>query len=363
MSLDQTAAILAHEQRRKQGKLIKDLTGVGIFAIFIGIVSIVASNWRAIPPEAKLLGHFVLNAGVAWYMLRVDELKRPIVKDASVLLLFGLFLTFIALIGQIYQLHGDLHVTLLFWTAICTPFIWIYGRTYTVAMPWLIAVLAALCTNIDARLADAPDTLVLISSLLVFYLPPALLLASKAPWILRHREGFAKTFRRLGLWLPALFATCATFMYYDGDRIIIYHTALITLMALGMAAIFVMFRPRDKSDPEQVDLWSYLLISGGMIMLPFVVPTLESDVVAAALFVVYWIYIAWLGARIHSSHVTDWAIRLIVLRLFIVYLEVFGSMLMNGFGLVISGILLLVILKFLNKIVAVGRRLVGVDLL
>jgi hypothetical protein len=52
----------------------------------------------------------------------------------------------------------------------------------------------------------------------------------------------------------------------------------------------------------------------------------------------------------------------VILRLFIVYIEVFGSMALQGVGLIISGISLLIILRYLNRIVAVGRKLVNYEI-
>ncbi len=359
ITAEQAAGILAFEKNRKQGKLVKDLSNVGIFAVLIGLVSLVASNWGSIPPSLKLTGHFALNAGAAFFMLRLDETRRPLAKDACVLGLFGLFLTFIALIGQIYQLHGDLHTTLLFWLLICTPFVWFYGRSYTVAAPWLAVAIVTLYWNIGAHFEGTPNRLLLIGSLISFYLSPVLLLFSRTDWLEKFRPGFVWTFRKLGLYLPAVLANIAIMLFYDSTREVEHQTVQIALLAAGAVGIFALFRPKGKDDQEGADLWYYLMVSSVIMMLPFVLPEVESAALSAALFVAYWVFLAWLGARTHEDNLSNWAIRLIVLRIFIVYLEVFGSLLTTGLGLIISGVLLLVILRYLNRIVAIGRRLVN----
>ncbi len=362
ISEEQSAAILSFEKERKSGKLVKDLGTVGIIAILLGVVSLVASNWAALTDEIKLIGHFVLNLLVILVMLRIDGNKYPVRRDGCTLLLFGLFLTFIALIGQIYQLHGDLHVTLAFWLAICTPFVWYFGRSYTVAVPWLLVFLAALFLNIGELLDNDETMFGLVASLMCFYLPVVLIGASRLSVMQRCRPGFATTFSRIGLILPLFFATTAIQLFYVGERVSAHQTVQVALMALGLFIIFIAFRPKAKTDEDASSLWYYLLVSGTLVMLPFVLPDLESDVLSAVLFVLYWIFIAWIGARIHSASLTDWAIRLVILRLFIVYIEVFGSMLYNGIGLIVSGIMLLVILRYLNRIVAVGRKLVNYEI-
>ena len=362
ISEEQSASILAFEKERKGGKLIKDLTNVGIFAILLGFASIVASNWTAIPDMMKLIGHFALNLLVVAFMLRIDGVKHPVRRDACVLLLFGLFLTFIALIGQTYQLHGDLHTTLLLWLGICTPFVWFYGRTYTVAMPWLVAVLIAIHLNMVEYLDENDYVQIVAATVMTFYLSPILILVSRLFWLARHRPGFVQTFYRLGIYLPAILANLSLLLFYDNFSAHQYHTVQIGLMAAGLLGIFFMFRPISRGDETATDLWYYLLASHMMMMLPFVLPQLESGVLSAVLFIVYWIFIAWLGARMQAATLTDWAIRLVVIRLFIVYLEVFGNMLQTGFGLVASGILLLIVLRYLNRIVAVGRKLVNYEI-
>jgi uncharacterized membrane protein len=358
----QSTDILAFEKDRKQGKLVKDLTNVGVIAILIGFISLVAANWHAIPVSARLIGHFVLNAGLVIFMLRLDETKKPIAKDACVLGLFGLFLTFIALIGQTYQLHGELHITLLFWLLICTPFIWVYGRTYTVITPWLAVAVTTLYWNIGVLFEDTPNRMLLLGSLLSLYLPPAFLLFSKLRWIESFRPGFIWTFRKLGLYLPAVFANIAILLFYDSTRSVEYPFIQLALFAIGLLGIFIIFKPKNEDDQEGFDLWYYLLFSGIIMMLPFAFPGVESEFLSAALFILYWAFLAWLGARIDAENLSNWAIRLVILRLFIVYLEVFGSMLMTGFGLIISGVILLVILRKLNTIMAFGKKLVKYEI-
>lgn len=362
VTTEQADAILAFEKTRKSGKLVKDLTNVGIFAIILGLASLVASNWVMIPDTVKLVGHFGICGALAALMLKIDGEKHPVGKDACVLLLFGLFLTFIALMGQIFQLHGDLHITLAFWLAICTPFVWFYGRSYTVMVPWILVLLATLYMNMLEYLDQDSQMQIVVATLMTFYLSPLLILVSRLFWMARYRPGFVQTFYRLGIILPAVFANLALLLFYDNLVGSAHYTLQMVLMALGLLAMFVLFRPTTRRDESATDLWYYLLVSHIVMMLPFALPQLESGVLSAVLFVLYWIFIAWLGARMHAAMLTDWAIRLVILRLFIVYLEVFGSMALTGVGLIASGILLLVILRYLNRIVIIGRKLVNYEL-
>lgn len=240
---------------------------------------------------------------------------------------------------------------------------WFYGRTYTVALPWLLALLTTIFLNIDHYLDDSEVWMVVIGTVMSFYLSAILILVSRIFWLARYRPGFVQTFYRLGIYLPAVLANLALLLFYETAPVIDTHYKLqISLMAFGLLAMFFIFRPQHRRDEQAIDLWYYMLVSHMLIMLPFALPHLDSGVLSALFFILYWIFIAWLGARMHAATLTDWAIRLVILRLFIVYLEVFGSMLQTGVGLIVSGILLLVVLRYLNRIVAVGRKLVNYEL-
>lgn len=358
---DQAAAILAFERSDKQKNFKNSLTYTGVFAILLGLVSIVAANWQSISPDLKLAGHFILNLALAFFITRTDEQKNPNLKEGAVLVLFGLFLTLIALIGQIYQLHGDLHNTLLFWLGICTPFLWMYGRTYMVAGAWLLVGLSTLYLNLAHYIDFHHYYRLFLASLIGFYLPPALLLIGNSKTLRKYRPGFVISFKEMGIYLPAIFANIAIFLFYLNSRMIEYPATHLGLIAACLIGTMILFRPKKDAGTEeksqQYALWLYLLVSGLIGMLPFAFPQIDGALLPALLFIGYWLFLGWMGTIFHNDHLIDWAIKLIVLRIFIVYLEVFGGLLFTGFGLIISGILLLAVLKNLGRIVAFGRRM------
>ncbi len=355
---DQTQRILAFEGERKSGKLSRDLTNVGILAIFLGVLSVIGANWQDIPPFGKIGLHILLNLGVILGILKLDPARHPYGRDACVAALFGLFLTFIALIAQIYNLHGPLFKTMIFWLSICTPFIWYWGRTYTAILPWLCVALFTLFLSIGEFIPNKMEDLVI--PLIFFYLPIVLLLVARAPWFGARRPGFVQSFRTVGLLLPGLYASLAVGLFFIPSqyRVLDHHQELVIGLVAGLFAIFTLFHPLKSNDPRKFDLWIYLLVSGIFVTLPLVLPGVVSSVLSAVLFVLYWIYLAWLGARIHSQNLTDWAIRIVMLRLVFFYIEIFGDLMRNGFGLILSGVLLLILIKNRAKIMNFGRKLV-----
>src|SRR5690606_9578651 len=104
LSAEQSAAILDYERRTHVGWQ-GGLAFLGVFAIVIGVLAVVASNWQAIPPWWKLGAHLALNALVALGVLRRWE--RPVIAQLCLLAWYGLTLSFIGLMGQVFHLAGS----------------------------------------------------------------------------------------------------------------------------------------------------------------------------------------------------------------------------------------------------------------
>lgn len=355
ITAEQSEKILAYEKEYKSGDLARQLTKVGVFAIFLGFLSIIGANWQNIGPDTKLVLHSLLNLGVVGGILALDPDRHPHKRDICVTALFGLFLTFIALIAQIYQLHGELHQTLLFWVAICTPFIWYWGRSYTAVMPWLATTLAAIFMTL-VEVADIQNHIELVIPVAAFYIPVLMLLAAKSDWLQTRRPGFVFAFYRSGIALLAIFATIASLFFYAPMRETDYYAWSLGILAVGILIVPLLFRPK----PGQADLRLFIMVSGAMMLMPIALTSISGSFFSAVLFILYWIFLAWTGAQIHSRLLADTAIRMIILRLCIVYIEVFGSLMANGIGLIFSGVLLILLIKNLPKLMALGRKWVQI---
>jgi len=71
----------------------------------------------------------------------------------------------------------------------------------------------------------------------------------------------------------------------------------------------------------------------------------DIDFMAAIHFVVYWCFAGWIGNRMGFNQLVSISITMVTLRIMIVYFELFGGLMLTGFGLIFSGILMLGILK------------------
>jgi uncharacterized membrane protein len=71
------------------------------------------------------------------------------------------------------------------------------------------------------------------------------------------------------------------------------------------------------------------------------VPHAPIAMVGALGFVIVWALVAWCGYKAQAMQIVNLATAVIAVRIFVAYIEVFGSMLATGAGLIVSGVLLL----------------------
>lgn len=103
---------------------------IGAFAIALGLVSIVASNWAEIGDDAKLAAAFAVGSILAVSIYRIldfnpwsdqepgsdPQAHRLWLRETLIIVFYGFNLASLALVGQIYQLGGSVGSLLLFWS-------------------------------------------------------------------------------------------------------------------------------------------------------------------------------------------------------------------------------------------------------
>lgn len=128
------------------------IIGLGALTIGLGIVSVVAANWEAIPGELRLALHFVLIvgfAGLLWWYLPKAIGKNSYFNDALLFVVAVLGLTFFAHVGQVYQTSSPLWQPLLAWLVIFSPLLLLYGRGWPIAGLWLAGVFGTAWSHAD----------------------------------------------------------------------------------------------------------------------------------------------------------------------------------------------------------------------
>lgn len=353
----QADALLLYEKERKSGSFGRGLTALGVFAILTGVLSIIAANWEMIPAAAKIGMHGLANAAVAAILWRAAEKNNEYWREGAALALFGLSLTILALIGQVFQLDGSLSGLSVTWMVMTLPFMAVFGRTRITAVPWMLAFLATIGIVLSEVLDDLPEFWQMFYAVAVgALLPLALIADGTLRFFQRLRPAYADIFVRAGCVLLALNATLASAFWYAprGESLadiareagLSYAEAYMILagiFAAGFAGMGVhaLACGRYGGEPDKKTGFIFAAASLLMAALPVLIPGDESKIAAAVTFIAYWIFIGWIGQQMAWSRLISLAIVLVALRIFAVYVEVFGSMLSTGIGLITGGCVLL----------------------
>lgn len=352
ISAEQHSAILDYERRHGFGWQA-GLAFLGVFAIVIGVLAVIAANWQVVPAWMKLGVHLLLNAALAVGVLRTW--RNPAIAQLSLLAWYGLTLTFIGLMGQVFHLAGSTAGALLLWTILTSAAAVAFATSSLVLLPWTVGTLLTLIAAYDAFVRPVLGADLLLPWLMLGVMLPAALAMIAARLSRPRWRALNKQLLWLAGWLPVVTAALVCqFWYSDSLRAAVF-TANDVIATLAITALATALALNSRiSVPEWLDTVAnfrlLLLVACALITLPFLFPRVEADWLAALGFIALWLLLGWIGQRTQSSRLVSLAIFAIALRLFIVYVEVFGTLLLTGFGLIFSGIVLLGLLQLARRL-------------
>jgi hypothetical protein len=315
------------------------IQGLGLLAVVLGISLLISANWDLIPRVVKLGGHLALLVGTGaacWWARDRDRMR---VAEGALFLFAGLVLGGIALQSQIYQLTGPVWHALLLWLLIAGPALLLGGATrltgFAFAAMALIGPAAMAADTIDAggawRLAHGAAMAV-----------PALLIALSIA--LPGRSGFRLALREAGIVTILAGASLAHFAWASNIRPEQALDNAVRLLPAGLASLSAVAigwrRPGDL--PRSLLL---PLLAGPPIAfaLALAIPhpdAMASRLIGIAVFTALWSSVARAAAAEGWTSLFGVAVAAIGLRIFIVYLELFGSLAATGGGLIAGGGLL-----------------------
>ncbi len=344
----QASIIQAHEDNRKKGHFGRGLINLSIFAILVGVLSIIASNWYKIPGEVKIGVHVLLNIGIGALALWADKRGKDIWREGATLGFIGLTFTLIILIGQVFQLVGSTVQALMLWMIITLPFFLLMGKTYATAVPWMIAFLTTLGMVIEEYVGDLPEY---YQGYLVLGLGALLPLAFMADGMIglfrRLRPALADVSLKTGAVMSALFASMSIIVWgeiqnsYNYDDYLKEQPLVVLVIGLAGMATHAFFYRFYKNDPAIKAGAIFALVGLVTQMLPLLAPQAGNSLIAALAFIGYWMFIGWLAQGMGHMRIVSLAITIIAIRIFVIYVEVFGSLLTTGIGLISGGVVML----------------------
>lgn len=329
------------------------LFGLGGIAVALGLLSLIASNWAAIPASVKLCGNWLLIAlasGGLYELTRCKSDSRA--REALLLIWAALVLGGMALIGQIYQLESDPRRTFTLWWLLITPATILIVQGRFVALLWLALTVALTIANaVYYLIPDSYNDIIFagfISSL--WCLAPLGLL------MLFHRTR-PTAIGHMALWLSiAALASTAVFSSYLFSTSLLFGIGAVapppsssipyyvcSLLLVFLAAYYV-FLPKAKTEGYVREL--KLFIGAGMALL-FVclfyrdLPRIAAEFIDFILVTGYWVAITWIALRLKRIGIARFASFLALLKLVISYFTLMGDLATTGLGLLLSGLLFL----------------------
>jgi uncharacterized membrane protein len=348
--------IQVYEKSRQGFRFSTAMFGLGALAMILGAAAVVASNWDAIPATVKLLAHAILNAALAVAVLQAIRANQPRAREILLFLLAGATLTFIALIGQIYQTGAPLWRALALWLGITSPFLFFLARAKLTAACWTLAfwaMLGAAAETIERHLGP-------LRLDLAFYAVAPFAMIALGDWMaLRVRwPVWPGIFTTGGYVLIAVAVSAAQLAWIDANSLHLEaHRAQLSVAfyaTLAAALALSALRYVRVCEPAPLAANLFPLVSVFIGFAPLLIRHPDLPVVGAGVFMAYWALIGWTGLQSGYRSLMNLAIVVIALRLVIVYVEVFGDLLSTGVGLIASGALLIAVVWMTGKLI---RRL------
>lgn len=313
-----------------------------------GLVSVIAANWEDIPGQVRLAAHFALIAGALGALFWREErlaAASPWAVEALLFVTAALGLTFFGHIGQVYQTSSPLWQPLAAWLVLFAPLLMMSGRGWPAAatlmggMIWCVwDYLASFDNFLFGMRENAPPMawLALVTALPVLFAPLAAWQRGRSarPDFWRRLEQLALAYAVGGASLACTMASAGGF---DEGPTPFDLGPMALRGAVGVIAGLGVMVARAGISGRM----SGVIIAAAGLALPLAWSANDLTVPAAALFMVLWVGIAAAALAAHWRGVFQMAVGVIALRLIILSFELAGDLLASGFGLILSGFMIL----------------------
>ncbi len=356
--------ILAWEAAHRRPVVVWGVAGLGVIAVSLGIMAIVGANWEAIPAWLKLSIDLALNAACAVGVFVFWRREWRWCQEIAALLLFGLVLSGIALIGQVYQLQSAPWRALVLWMVLATPFMALTTFSRLAGALWTTA---AVTTWFVA--ADSLQELAAAFWESRYQLPLTGYIAACgmiAIAIVRGLWAPARKQADLILWLSlagliAAVSLTVAFAWINGGSQTSVSGPILAAAAASVPAAVALWLGREGTERRaMLVLLAGSLLAWALGLLTAPMEGRSGDVVRAVLFILYWAGIGIAAATASRRGLFASAFTLIGLRILILYFEAIGGLTATGFGLIGGGVLCLLLAALGWRLTrGVSRRTAG----
>ena len=343
------AAIRAYEEEHARPLALWAVVGIGALAIGLGLISVVAANWHAIPGLLRLTVHFALIgalAGLLWQRGEALIVDRSWAHEALLFVLAILGLTFFGHLGQVYQTSAPMWQPMALWLALFGPVLLLRGNSWLTAL-LLAGVLVFTCWDFANPTRPLFGFEAGERSRLVMGLASALpvLLVPLGSWRLElsARPAFWRRLEQLAflyvLFCASLLVVASGIGEFDGagdGRFLSFGTQAAQA-GVGFVAAALTFAARRG--PSEVGTAIVLASAAIALLLAHAVD--GSGLAAALLFMALWVAIGLASVHGGWRDVFQLAVGAVAVRLVILSFELASDLLTSGFGLIVAGLLIL----------------------
>lgn len=351
------ARIAGHEASLHKPVAQYAMGSLGAATLALGLISVVASNWDAIPASVKLGSDLLLLCALAWGVYTTERAQHGFLREILVALLYGGVLASLGLVGQVYQTGTPLYQALLVWSVSTAPLM-LLVRTRFVAGLWLSGLASTHGMAFDAwfdvlKLRLGPNSPAVFNTVvcLCFVSPLLYAFVSRVPWLKRARPEVSRVFND-GAWATIFLAGFfAQFIWYTeirAEETLSWAVFVLLTLALGSAALMPKLYLEWPRKAQYAASGLILLACLSLVFATsFARPALDY---VGALLQIGWLFVVAFGLFFaehrRAFHATT---GFIALRVLVVYFEVFGSLLSTGMALISGGILTLGLAWFWRK--------------
>jgi uncharacterized membrane protein len=348
ITAEQAVRIRHYEAEQSRPTLLYAVSTLAGAAIAIGIVSVIAANWDVIPGYLKIGLDLGVVAALCYAFVWREQLGPRWLREAGLVVLYGAVLASIALVSQVYQLGGKTEHALLLWSVLTFPalalghsaglgFVWLLGLETTYYYLWIEL----------AGHGRAAEELVASTAI---WAPLLCLAVGRSRWLERVRPAYAGVARTLG-WLQLLVGASVLVNLFYGSTLREepgWHWLGALGTVLGTAWLYHGEGQGDSARAVQARRW-LLMACCASATLPLLLPHGEWPVVAFLGFLLLWFLVALAAYRSAAPRVLHVATAVMGLRLLVGYVELFGSLLETGVGLIVGGVLALLLVWVWTK--------------
>jgi len=333
--------------------VIFGVAAVGVTAIVTGIISLIAANWENIPDGLKLTNYFLVQSALGGLVYYFDRRGKLIAREMALFAFAMLFFGGIGLVAQIFNLHSAPWRGLFFWLVLSLP-VTLLARSFLINHVWMVMVQVTAFTwslgyfeSTSRNHEGGVYRFSVLASIPFLMTALGFFMHSLSRGKLRHFQTAAT------IWGLGTLLVCGSLVGNFGwSRHVTHWDSYLRYLTLPWSCLLVAtvagFARPTVPQSQKIVTTALLLALGIYVTVPLLgwlkgLPPTTIEVLGAMGFLVIWSLAATAAAIAGYRRLFDFASFVIATRFIVVYFQVFGSLTTTGFGLIVSGSLILAV--------------------